>query len=211
MRVFCAVGRAVGVSLLGARASADEVVPRPRRFEVGVSSGYSHLGLRHTASARCGRSRSRSTWTIGSPSAGAWACTAKSGSSTAPRPTRGKRTRPSRGITSAWRGGGFIIRRRSAQCRRGSLWGSATTRCARRIDRKVRDQRSATRGRCRSEARASSSATCSSASTSRSCPRSRLGPFLGASVVAYGEYRGIQDSADCSVWSSIGLKAALRL
>jgi hypothetical protein len=39
-----------------------------------------------------------------------------------------------------------------------------------------------------------------------------FGPFVGASVVAYGKRRGFDEpSDDFSVWSTIALKATLRL
>ena len=42
-------------------------------------------------------------------------------------------------------------------------------------------------------------------------PALSFGPFLGASVVAYGRRRGALSSDDVNVWSNIGLKAALHL
>lgn len=42
-------------------------------------------------------------------------------------------------------------------------------------------------------------------------PGFAFGPFVGASVVAYGGRRGFFSSDDCNVWSNVGLKAALRL
>ena len=42
-------------------------------------------------------------------------------------------------------------------------------------------------------------------------PGFAFGPFLGGSVVSYGNRRGIQSSDGFNVWSNIGLKATLRL
>ena len=42
-------------------------------------------------------------------------------------------------------------------------------------------------------------------------PGFAFGPFLGASVVAYGARRGFRSADDFNVWSNIGLKAAFHL
>ena len=42
-------------------------------------------------------------------------------------------------------------------------------------------------------------------------PAFAIGPFVGASVVAYRNRRGIASSEDYTVWANIGLKATLRL
>ncbi|MET0792057.1 MAG: hypothetical protein ABW061_11100 [Polyangiaceae bacterium] len=42
-------------------------------------------------------------------------------------------------------------------------------------------------------------------------PAFAFGPFVGGSVVAYGRRRGVESSEGFNVWSNLGLKATLRL